>query len=80
MEYPIINIHSFYGEVAQLVEHRVRNAGVESSNLFFSTISTRPRSTGRGLRFSRNMKSELLAPAGSFEAALATFQYGADAI
>ena len=80
VEYPIINIHSFYGEVAQLVEHRVRNAGVESSNLFFSTISTRPRSTGRGLRFSRNMKSELLAPAGSFEAALAAFQYGADAI
>ena len=27
------------GEVAQLVEHHVRNVGVESSNLFFSTIS-----------------------------------------
>ena len=26
------------GEVAQLVEHHVRNVGVESSNLFFSTI------------------------------------------
>ena len=25
------------GEVAQLVEHRVRNAGVEGSNPFFST-------------------------------------------
>ena len=25
------------GEVAQLVEHHVRNVGVESSNLFFST-------------------------------------------
>lgn len=28
-----------YGAVAQLVEHHVRNVGVESSNLFFSTIS-----------------------------------------
>ena len=28
-----------YGEVAQLVEHHVRNVGVESSNLFFSTKS-----------------------------------------
>ena len=27
------------GEVAQLVEHHVRNVGVESSNLFFSTIN-----------------------------------------
>ena len=27
-----------HGEVAQLVEHHVRNVGVESSNLFFSTI------------------------------------------
>ena len=27
------------GEVAQLVEHHVRNVGVESSNLFFSTNS-----------------------------------------
>ena len=26
-----------HGEVAQLVEHHVRNVGVESSNLFFST-------------------------------------------
>ena len=29
---------STHGEVAQLVEHHVRNVGVESSNLFFSTI------------------------------------------
>ena len=29
------------GEVAQLVEHHVRNVGVESSNLFFSTIQER---------------------------------------
>ena len=29
------------GEVAQLVEHHVRNVGVESSNLFFSTILRR---------------------------------------
>lgn len=28
-----------HGEVAQLVEHHVRNVGVESSNLFFSTNS-----------------------------------------
>lgn len=28
-----------HGEVAQLVEHHVRNVGVESSNLFFSTKS-----------------------------------------
>ena len=28
-----------FGEVAQLVEHHVRNVGVESSNLFFSTKS-----------------------------------------
>ena len=30
---------STHGEVAQLVEHHVRNVGVESSNLFFSTNS-----------------------------------------
>ena len=29
---------STHGEVAQLVEHHVRNVGVESSNLVFSTI------------------------------------------
>ena len=29
------------GEVAQLVEHHVRNVGVESSNLFFSTIRSK---------------------------------------
>ena len=32
-----------HGEVAQLVEHHVRNVGVESSNLFFSTILDQAR-------------------------------------
>ncbi len=30
-------VSSFYGAVAQLVEHHVRNVGVESSSLFRST-------------------------------------------
>lgn len=33
-----------HGEVAQLVEHHVRNVGVESSNLFFSTIRLKTKS------------------------------------
>ena len=37
-EYDILSTVFTYGEVAQLVEHHVRNVGVESSNLFFSTI------------------------------------------
>ena len=37
-EYGILSFVFTYGEVAQLVEHHVRNVGVESSNLFFSTI------------------------------------------
>ena len=37
-EYDILYAVSVNGEVAQLVEHHVRNVGVESSNLFFSTI------------------------------------------
>ena len=45
--YPLAHVRLFLvyympfpriGEVAQLVEHHVRNVGVESSNLFFSTI------------------------------------------
>ncbi len=35
---------SAHGEVAQLVEHHVRNVGVESSNLFFSTIRVKTQS------------------------------------
>ncbi len=37
-ENDILSFVSTNGEVAQLVEHHVRNVGVESSNLFFSTI------------------------------------------
>ena len=37
--YDILRTVSTNGEVAQLVEHHVRNVGVESSNLFFSTNS-----------------------------------------
>ena len=37
-KFDIIRKVSTNGEVAQLVEHHVRNVGVESSNLFFSTI------------------------------------------
>ena len=37
-EYDILHTVFRNGEVAQLVEHHVRNVGVESSNLFFSTI------------------------------------------
>ena len=38
-DYGILLSVSANGEVAQLVEHHVRNVGVESSNLFFSTNS-----------------------------------------
>lgn len=38
MIYDILCAVPANGEVAQLVEHHVRNVGVESSNLFFSTI------------------------------------------
>ena len=37
-EYDIIRTVFRNGEVAQLVEHHVRNVGVGSSNLLFSTI------------------------------------------
>ena len=37
--YDIIYANPSDGEVAQLVEHHVRNVGVGSSNLLFSTIS-----------------------------------------
>ena len=42
--YDILSLVSANGEVAQLVEHHVRNVGVESSNLFFST---KPRETSK---------------------------------
>ena len=42
--YDILCTVSTNGEVAQLVEHHVRNVGVESSNLFFSTIRLKTKS------------------------------------
>ena len=38
------------GEVAQLVEHHVRNVGVESSNLFFSTNSRKQQTRFRPMK------------------------------
>ena len=45
--YDILSLVSTNGEVAQLVEHHVRNVGVESSNLFFSTNFVKRRSGSR---------------------------------
>ncbi len=45
-KYGIICAVSTNGEVAQLVEHHVRNVGVESSNLFFSTNSMEATESG----------------------------------
>ena len=53
-EYGILSLVFTHGEVAQLVEHHVRNVGVESSNLFFSTIrqGKRPQVALRPFSFS----------------------------
>ena len=50
-DYDILCSVSTNGEVAQLVEHHVRNVGVESSNLFFSTILRRKATDGTPIRW-----------------------------
>lgn len=41
-------LHLIYGDIAQLGEHRVRNAGVTGSNPAISTMNTEPGAKAPG--------------------------------
>jgi hypothetical protein len=41
-------LHLIYGDIAQLGEHRVRNAGVTGSNPAISTMNTEPEAKAPG--------------------------------